>query len=489
MKYTLYLAVFLLTMTQAMGQATVKGYVSDAKDTDILQLIVNDDYLGFDEQRKKVELKDGKFDFKVDVSEPTVAKLVLNNTAIPLYLEPEDDIQITFEADSILTNVAFEGTGAANNDFYHRFMKNFGKYYSFNEMEDVMKETMVDVFEMELFETFRAQNTFKEANLDKFDHSKGFQKFITTQIRYNYLHNLYAYPIITGNANKTKMTVEPLPRVMTDVVKDEWVNQSDNMISDQYRGFVNYFMVYKTSEANDFKKFKDHTTSIENKYVYARQQIEGDVFCWFLAKYLQDSYKEVKPSSVRWLFNDLAENDEADTYKSAIENIIGERMAEEDPIEEEVAISESGDAGKGPAIMRDMDGNPVRFEDFKGKVVYVDFWASWCGPCRKQFPFAAELKHKIYDNLSKKQKDKIVFLYISIDDTEAGWKKAVEQMKLEGFQVHSPGGWNSKIIKQFKITGIPRYMIIDKKGNFVNQNAPRPSDGTIFDTLMNLIEN
>jgi thiol-disulfide isomerase/thioredoxin len=130
------------------------------------------------------------------------------------------------------------------------------------------------------------------------------------------------------------------------------------------------------------------------------------------------------------------------------------------------------------------NGKEISLADFRGKVVYVDFWASWCGPCRQQFPYSKSL----HEQLSEKQNKEVVFLYISIDNTEEIWKKALEELKLEGVNAISPGGWTSFVAKYYQISSIPRYLLIDKKGNVVDPNAKRPSEEGTLQDILNLID-
>ena len=125
------------------------------------------------------------------------------------------------------------------------------------------------------------------------------------------------------------------------------------------------------------------------------------------------------------------------------------------------------------------DGTDKSFKDiiseFKGNVVYVDFWATWCGPCRMQFPYAKEV-HKQLEG------KKVVFLYVSFDRSEAAWKKGVEDMQLQGYHLFPNDNQKSMINNEFQVSSIPRYMLIDKKGNVVNADAKRPStEGLVKD--------
>ena len=127
-----------------------------------------------------------------------------------------------------------------------------------------------------------------------------------------------------------------------------------------------------------------------------------------------------------------------------------------------------------------LNGQAVSLDEFKGKVVYVDVWASWCGPCRAEFPFSKQL----HDRLTDKQKKDIVFLYLSIDEKEETWKNALKTLQLFGEQ-----GWSPRAAQYYGIPSIPRYMLINKKGDIVDPNAKRPSSGdAILQDMLKLAE-
>jgi thiol-disulfide isomerase/thioredoxin len=125
----------------------------------------------------------------------------------------------------------------------------------------------------------------------------------------------------------------------------------------------------------------------------------------------------------------------------------------------------------------DAAGKEVSFTDFKGKLVLVDLWATWCGPCRKEFPFLKELEKEFHD------KD-VVFVSISVDEPKARqtWKGFVAYNKLGGIQLFA-GGWSSQLMNDYKITSIPRFMLFDKNGNIIDVDAPRPSDPKLKELL------
>ncbi|MDR6784005.1 thiol-disulfide isomerase/thioredoxin [Pedobacter africanus] len=124
----------------------------------------------------------------------------------------------------------------------------------------------------------------------------------------------------------------------------------------------------------------------------------------------------------------------------------------------------------------DHNGNMVSLSAQKGKVVLVDVWATWCGPCKKEIPALKQLEEEMHG------KD-IVIMSVSVDEAKDKdkWLKMIKDENLKGVQLFA-SGW-SKITKDYKITGIPRFMVFDKEGNIVTVDAPRPSDPKLKELL------
>ncbi|MBS1689979.1 MAG: TlpA family protein disulfide reductase, partial [Bacteroidetes bacterium] len=128
-----------------------------------------------------------------------------------------------------------------------------------------------------------------------------------------------------------------------------------------------------------------------------------------------------------------------------------------------------------------IDGKDIKLSDLKGKVVMLDFWASWCMPCIAEMPYAAKIEQEYKD------KD-VVFLYVSVDEDDNAWKNAIQKRNIEGMHMRATGGMEGPLAKQYDVEGIPSYFLIDKKGNYAMVNSLRPSDSdrlkAIIDSLL-----
>jgi len=241
------------------------------------------------------------------------------------------------------------------------------------------------------------------------------------------------------------------------------------------------YVTYKALEQYDFMKFPDRNTTIQEAFNLARSELKGQSLQFYLTKTMLQEAMNIQPSLLRQMNEFLAETKGAEAYTKLVEDSLTERLKSKDE-EAEIVLKEDADHTEIDVEVMGLNGKTFKLSDLKGKVVYLDIWASWCGPCRKQFPHAKELKNQ----LSKKELKNIEFLYISIDNTETVWKLAIEELGIEGTHGLSQGGWGSEVTSKFGVSSIPRYLIFDKKGKVVDPNAPRPSDPRLIDILRKL---
>lgn len=120
------------------------------------------------------------------------------------------------------------------------------------------------------------------------------------------------------------------------------------------------------------------------------------------------------------------------------------------------------------------NGDIVELKNLRGKYVYIDVWATWCGPCKKEIPALKKLEEK----MSGKN---IAFVSISVDSPQdkEKWKKFVKENEMGGIQLFADNAFNSFFIKQYGIDAIPRFILLDKKGNIISADAPKPSSDKI----------
>lgn len=135
-----------------------------------------------------------------------------------------------------------------------------------------------------------------------------------------------------------------------------------------------------------------------------------------------------------------------------------------------VKVIKAGDTISYDPTIATIDGKECKLSSLYGKLLYIDFWATWCGPCCKQIPHLEKLVEKM------KGVEGIEFVSISCDSDLKAWKAKVEKDKPEWPQYVFVGGDGDAFMTSMNITGIPRFMIIAPDGKILNPEAPMPSD-------------
>ncbi len=121
-------------------------------------------------------------------------------------------------------------------------------------------------------------------------------------------------------------------------------------------------------------------------------------------------------------------------------------------------------------------------DKYLGKVIYIDFYSTWCGPCRAEIPHAKALHHEFDD-------DEVIFLNLCAKSKEEDWKSMIKQKNIDGENYLLNDDEYNLLSKLYNVEAFPTYILIDKKGNVSNYEAPRPgSKKTIIDEINKLLE-
>ena len=134
-------------------------------------------------------------------------------------------------------------------------------------------------------------------------------------------------------------------------------------------------------------------------------------------------------------------------------------------------------------VYYDIDGKAVSLKDLRGKYVYIDVWATWCGPCKAEIPFLSKVEAAYHGK-------NIHFVSLSVDQQKdkSKWTSYVKDNKLGGIQVMADKDFNSDFVKKFNINSIPRFILIDPAGKIVSGDAKRPSDPGLRKQLDSLLK-
>ncbi len=236
----------------------------------------------------------------------------------------------------------------------------------------------------------------------------------------------------------------------------DYDNEADYTNLDSYRFLVQDYHANKMDELESLGEKVAYVQSIQNPKVKKGQ-----------AKALTYKMEPGDPDNqlVVELINEVEENQD---FKDRISQK-AEAMAKIGPGEVSPTFS-----------YPNTNGEIVSLEDLKGQYVYIDVWATWCGPCKREIPHLKALEEEYSDK-------NIAFVGVSIDEAEdkEKWMDFVIGNELVGIQILADSDWESKWVRDYAIYSIPRFILLDTEGNIIDAMAPRPSEKDALVGLFN----
>ena len=212
-------------------------------------------------------------------------------------------------------------------------------------------------------------------------------------------------------------------------------------------------------------------SALPRRFDLAEEKLKGRVRYWFLAGQLISGFQRGGASfaAVNRMWKEFQATNPYPEYNAAVLAALDKAMA----------IRPGRPAPD--FTLRDLEGQPVSLSQFRGKVVLLDFWASWCGPCIGNLPYLKKIKKETADL-------PVVFVNLSLDTSDAAWRKAIEEHGIEGVHVRS-GVSGSGPAVDYNVRGIPAYFLVDPQGMVLKRLDGleiRDADGVVGKILKSL---
>lgn len=402
---------------------------------------------------KDITLKpDGSFSEKLSISYNGTYLISTTANRAAIYLTQGTALVVTADDKDFYKTLHFSGKGSMENQYIaskNAYVNaiNQEKLYVMNEA-DFLKEV----------------KEIKKDILALFEHGK-FPKGVYQERELkniNYLEQIFILNYPKNHAHFAKLpdfkASETFPKLDPKIDLD---NEGDFLFSNPYKQLVNL-------------AFNEKLESLIKP---------DDQYLWKIAL---PEIKKLKSQSIKnsllyaLSYEVSASNPDAETLYNELLALSTNPYFKKEMTEKYAKVKALSAGVASPAFdYENHKGGKTSLASLKGKYVYIDVWATWCGPCHREIPSLQKLEED-YKGKS------IEFVSISIDakkDYEK-WKKMVTDKQLGGIQLIADSDWTSKFALDYAIVSIPRFILLDPEGKIVNADAPRPSDPALV-TLFN----
>ncbi|TXD85239.1 TlpA family protein disulfide reductase [Subsaximicrobium wynnwilliamsii] len=399
---------------------------------------------------------DGTFADTLRIPESGFYTLTIGREFTPMYLSKGDSVNVVIDATKFDESITYTGNGANENNYLAKkslndqsVMENSVEFYSLEE----------EGFKNKLAEMKKGHEAtlqgLKDVDTD----------FLETE-KQNLVYDQYAL-LQSYKQSHAYYTKKQRFEVSDEFFPEALKNMSYNDPK-AYRNSKSYQqMAFKATMDNMFETIGNDIASVSAEDLKVIKDIEIQALKNDVISYLGGFLITAGNENMKGIYEMFIENTTDEKIKTSLTETFDLNK-----------ILVKGNPSPQFVNYENHKGGETSLSDLKGKYVYVDVWATWCAPCKREIPFLKEVEKKF-------QGQNVEFVSTSIDQAKdhAAWNKMVTDMELGGMQLFADNNWNSKFIKDYGIKGIPRFILIDPQGNIVSADAPRPSDPKLTELL------
>jgi thiol-disulfide isomerase/thioredoxin len=467
MRKLIYLVVVLLVVLSCGSRnddknkneknlTVITGKIENARDK-VVTIIYNT-------QTDTVSLNEnGEFTAKLLLSEPAHVVVVNGINHARIYAFPQTKIKFSANYEDFNSTIKFEGDNPEVNTYLAKQVK---LILGLNiNSEKFLYAPDYSTFSASLKELSDGFNK----NLSEFEskHSDYADFVILEKERLKVINGTLLITFYTPLIN-VKQKRDEIEADLDQIIASTDLNNPQIIEFYEFRQYAQNLVAYKLN-----KKLRDQNIELTSAESYAKEYFVVLEELFFDKVILEELYYHFMKDFMAFYGAETV-LEQYSRYKQISAN--KKRLGELDKIFSEYDKLSAGN----PSVewsFPDANEKIYSLSSFRGKYVYIDVWASWCGPCKQEIPHFKSLKEKFKGR-------NIEFVAISVDESKKDWLSAIESSQLTGIQLWA-AGWENPLCDFFKITGIPRFILIDKNGKIINANADRPS-GDIEEVLNNL---
>jgi thiol-disulfide isomerase/thioredoxin len=445
------LCITTLTLAQEEVTVTIAGKITNPNsDTLIVKTVWGDNY-------HTIPLdKDGSFKSTFDI-ETGYYRLNDLKESITVYFGKDYDIHLTLDTDSFDESISFEGNGADANNYLAKkalVEESWGRLNYYGYYCKLKEEKFLSLTDSMYKVSLQLLNKNSIADVQ-------FLKLEKQSIEGDKIYKLKIYP------NTYRYFTE-----------DENYKTSNN--------YPNPFEAFPLSDASLIPAPR-YLSSVIDYIYYTRDTAEyrkKDDYSLYMLEAIRDSisnYEIRKRTMFYFCRNSLTRSVKMDECFEIFKSIETDSVRIDFIEAKYIARKKTQDGAVSPRFSyEDISGKMVSHEDLKGKYVYIDLWATWCGPCLREIPYFDTLQTLF-------ECQNIAFVSICQNDTKEWWKATVAKKELKGVQLFAEYD-GSQFYEDYQVTGIPRYNLIDPLGKIVDSDAKRPSDKRLVAELESLVK-